>query len=50
MYCRNCGAEIRDEADICIHCGVPTHNHKTEKQENPLALIGFILSFFMQLA
>lgn len=51
MYCRNCGAEIDDEAAICIHCGVATNNHKTERREsNPLALVGFILSFFVQIA
>ncbi|MDD3129054.1 MAG: zinc ribbon domain-containing protein [Candidatus Izemoplasmatales bacterium] len=22
-YCKNCGAEIHDEAVICPHCGVP---------------------------
>lgn len=51
MYCRNCGAEINDEASICIHCGVATHNYRTEKREsNPLALIGFILAFFSRIA
>lgn len=33
MYCKNCGAEINDKADVCIHCGVSTNN--TEKiQDN----------------
>lgn len=22
MYCRNCGAQINDNAYVCIHCGV----------------------------
>ena len=21
MYCCNCGKEIHDEAEICVHCG-----------------------------
>lgn len=28
MYCRKCGAQIDDEAAICLKCGVPTHNFK----------------------
>jgi len=24
MFCTNCGQEIDDNADICIHCGVAT--------------------------
>ncbi|MCR5594043.1 MAG: zinc ribbon domain-containing protein [Saccharofermentans sp.] len=26
MYCKNCGKEINENADICIHCGVFTDN------------------------
>jgi uncharacterized membrane protein YvbJ len=22
MYCRNCGEEINEKAEICVHCGV----------------------------
>ena len=22
MYCSNCGKEIDDKADVCVHCGV----------------------------
>ena len=53
MYCRNCGSQISDEAAICIHCGVPTHAQSTsasKRESNPLALIGFILSFFVSVA
>lgn len=52
MYCRNCGSQISDEAAICIHCGVPTHNKSTapKRESNVMALIGFILSFFMAVA
>ena len=24
MFCRNCGAEIKDNAFMCVHCGVQT--------------------------
>lgn len=24
MFCKNCGAQISDEAVLCVHCGVPT--------------------------
>ncbi|MBQ7345817.1 MAG: NINE protein [Oscillospiraceae bacterium] len=24
MFCKNCGAQIADQAVICVHCGVPT--------------------------
>lgn len=23
MYCKNCGAEINDNAVVCVKCGVP---------------------------
>lgn len=52
MYCSHCGSEINDDAVICIHCGVATPNHqqRVKCESNPLALIGFILSFFFQIA
>lgn len=24
MFCKNCGQEIDDNADVCVHCGVAT--------------------------
>lgn len=24
MYCKSCGKEISDNADVCVHCGVST--------------------------
>lgn len=43
MYCRNCGSEVDDKAEICVHCGVRVTNgdsycqncgaETTEKQE-----------------
>ena len=28
MYCSNCGAQIDDQAVICVKCGVPTDRFK----------------------
>lgn len=51
-YCSHCGAQIDDEAVICIHCGVatPKHQQNVQCQSHPLAIIGFVLSFFAQIA
>ena len=57
MFCTNCGNEINDNAVICTKCGVATQNFginnkaaEPKKESNTLALIGFILSFFVPLA
>lgn len=50
MYCRNCGSQINDDAVICINCGVPTGKKAPQKEQNVLALVGFVLSFFVQIA
>ena len=53
MYCRNCGSQISDDAAICIHCGVPTNKQSAtapKRENNVMALIGFILSFFTVIA
>lgn len=54
MYCINCGQQIDDKAAVCIHCGVATKNVQAKKQSeetnNNMALIGFILSFFIAIA
>ncbi len=26
MYCRNCGSQVDDKAEICVHCGVRVTN------------------------
>lgn len=46
MYCRNCGKEIDDKAEICIYCGVSTKKQEeTEKKKvNAFGLAGFIVS------
>ena len=54
MFCKNCGQELNDNAVICPHCGVATDNYTKStavtEQKNTMALIGFILSFFVALA
>ncbi len=46
MYCKNCGKEIDDRAEVCIYCGCGTRQAQTTKDEtNTLAIIGFIFSF-----
>ena len=56
MYCKNCGHEVNDYAVICPNCGVATDNYmqaaksnSAPAQKNTMALVGFILSFFMAL-
>ena len=57
MYCHNCGSEIDDNAVICPRCGVATANMEQTKQPqaaksetNSMAVVGFILSFFVAIA
>lgn len=52
MFCKNCGKEIDDKAAICIYCGVSTSYNEKPQQEttNVLAIVGFILSFFISIA
>ena len=50
MYCKNCGQEIDDKASICVHCGVAVEQKSEDKGTNVLAIVGFVLSFFIALA
>lgn len=51
MYCKNCGQEIDDNADICIHCGVKTGKTTPQNSSsNTIAIVGFVLSFFISIA
>lgn len=52
MYCDNCGREIDDRAVICPHCGVAVGKRAMQnvEQSNTLAIVGFVLSFFIALA
>ena len=53
MFCTNCGKEIDDQAVICVHCGVPTHNmiaqnvvniQEQNKKANAFGIAGFVVS------
>ena len=54
MFCNHCGKEIPDEAVICPHCGCQIKSlqpaQKTSNSAKTLAIVGFILSFFISLA
>ena len=58
MFCKNCGTEIIDNAVICPHCGVQVANigaaanisNACKDTSNPIAIVGFVLSFFICLA
>ncbi len=52
MYCSNCGKEIDDKAFVCPHCGVLTAPAQNTQQgkTNVLAIVGFILAFFIPVA
>ena len=55
MFCKNCGREIDDKAVVCPQCGVAVAPLNTAapaetKETNTLAIVGFILSFFIAIA
>ena len=52
MFCKNCGSQIDDNAYVCPHCGVKVAQDEVQAHENgnTLAIVGFILSFFVALA
>lgn len=57
MYCKKCGAQIDDDAYVCIHCGtlvkeLPQETAfaqnsaaQTGKKTNAMAIAGFVCSF-----
>lgn len=45
MFCQNCGAEINDNAVVCVKCGCAVNN--TRKSENKEWLIVLLLCFFL---
>ena len=47
MYCKNCGKEIDDRADVCIYCGVRTGQGAAPSPTNTLAVVALILSFIV---
>ena len=54
MYCKYCGKEINDDADVCIHCGRSTGVQNTQYTQNqsqpigePKTGIGILLGLFL---
>lgn len=48
MFCQNCGAEINDNAVVCVKCGCAVNNKKTESSsEDNKWLIVLLLCFFV---
>ena len=46
MFCKECGGEIKDNAVICIHCGIATlSNYSSDEQKE--WLVTLLLSFFL---
>ncbi|AMO34391.1 zinc ribbon domain-containing protein [Lysinibacillus sphaericus] len=54
MYCKNCGEQISEHAEICIHCGVRVKNASGEDKPNLavniltlccVPLVGLVLFF-----
>lgn len=43
MFCPNCGKEINDNAEICIHCGVRVQQ---TKNDNPSHFAGIVSCCF----
>ena len=51
MFCKNCGKEIDDRAVVCPYCGVQVGGlDAAQEKTNTLAIVGFILSFFIAIA
>ncbi|MBQ7043041.1 MAG: zinc ribbon domain-containing protein [Clostridia bacterium] len=46
-YCRNCGAEIHDEAVVCVNCGVavelPKKTNPNDKKSGGFAFLCFLI-------
>ena len=66
MFCTNCGSEISDGTTFCPNCGAyaepapraggapqtPYYSQQpvVQKQTNTIAIVGFVLSFFIAIA
>lgn len=61
MYCKKCGAQIDDNAYVCVHCGALVKEQSQEaayaqsgaaqqsKKTNGMAIAGFVCSFLFAL-
>lgn len=53
-YCRNCGTEIDENADICVHCGVKQNVYRNVPAVETMSDSGSfgwgVLGFFIPIA
>ena len=52
MFCKYCGKEINDDAEICVHCGRSTGRQNVQKSyevDEPKTAIGILLGLFLGL-
>ena len=58
MFCKYCGHQVSDTATFCPHCGAAqTHDAQPSRpvpavqaDPNSIAIVGFILAFFVAIA
>lgn len=43
-YCKNCGAELADDAVVCTGCGTQLTEEQQPLKKNVMAIVGFVLS------
>lgn len=50
-FCPSCGAEVGDQAVVCVKCGVAVNNHNRSGQVGPVSdkewLPALLLAFFV---
>ncbi|MBU5227520.1 zinc-ribbon domain-containing protein [Clostridium senegalense] len=46
MFCKNCGKQINNNAEICIHCGVRVAPSRPRSVDNPSHLAGIVSCCF----
>ncbi len=49
-YCSHCGAQIDDQAEICIHCGCRVARTQSGGGYSAISIVGFVLAFIFPLA
>lgn len=49
-YCNHCGAELEDEAVVCVKCGCSVSGSKPKEDPNESTVGYAILGFFVPLA
>ena len=46
MFCYNCGKELCEEANLCLHCGAVIHSDRAIERQNPLIPQTDLLSLY----